>query len=96
MSITDFTQALEINDLTPCLYVGERGDVLTTGCYVTKNDESNIHEQLKHEIANIEGERVEDLMIINQVDHWSVGVPGRFTPIGRIYALAMLDPEWRP
>lgn len=86
----------DLRDLSPCFYVGERGDVLTTGCYVTKDDDSNINEQLKQEIANIECEKVDELMIVNQVDHWSVHVKGRFTPIGRIYALAMLDPEWRP
>lgn len=92
--VPPFRQGLVAGYMFVCQGCG--GEVLTTGCYVTKDDESNIDKQMKREIANIEGEKPEELMIVSQVDHWSVHVPGRFAAIGRIYALAMLDPEWRP
>ena len=86
----------DLRDKTPCVYIGERGDVLTTGCYVSRGDDTNVQVQLKHEICKVENEKSEDIFIVNQVDRWDVCVKGRFTPIGHVYALAMLDPDWRP
>lgn len=85
----------DMRDMCPAFYVSERGDVHTTGVYVTPKDGSNIHEQLLYEIANIEGEKPDDLIIVEGVTDWKVSVKGRFTPIGTIYVLAMLDPTYR-
>ena len=82
-----------VPDLCPAFYVNERGEVHTTGVYITPSDDTNIHVQLKPEIEQLENEPV---TIINQVDHFSVHVECRFSPIGRIYVLAMLNPTWRP
>ena len=84
----------DMRDKTPAFYINERGDVHTTGVYVTRDSDENIMEQLVPEIMKLENEQ--EILIIQQVDRWDVCVRGRFTPIGRIYALAMLDPEWRP
>lgn len=85
----------DLSNMCPAFYVSERGDVHTTGCYVTPDDEANIHKQLVPEILNIENE-TEVMIIVRQPDRWDVCVKGRFTPIGCIYVLAMLDPDWRP
>jgi len=83
----------DITEVHPAFYVSEKGEVHTTGVYVTATDDTNIRTQLRKEIANIEGEKPEDLIIYENVTCWKVGVPGRFTPIGTIYVLAMLDPH---
>lgn len=85
---------MDITQMCPAFYVSERGEVHTTGVYITPSDDRHIHEQLVPMIREIENE--ESIMIAKQVDSFTVHVHGRFTPIGRIYVLAMLDPDWRP
>lgn len=85
---------IDMTEYQPAFYINERGDVHTTAVFVSASDDSRIHTQLKHEICSIENE--DDVIIVQRVDSWVVGVRGRHTPIGRIYVLAMLDPEYKP
>lgn len=80
----------DIRDLIPVVFVSARDDIMTTATYITKNDESNIYRLLQPEICRFLGE--EKVMIVSEVDRWSVHVTGRFAPVGAVYALAMLDP----
>ena len=84
-----------LTDVCPAVYTSFRDNgLLTTGVYVTPTDDSNLHEQLAHEICRHENEPF--VTIIDQTTYWSVHVSERFAPIGRIDVLAMLDTTWRP
>lgn len=86
---------VNIINMCPVVYWSYRNGIMTTGSYVTPADDSNIKEQLLDEICDFEGERIEDVMIVRQENRWDICIKGRFTPIGKVYALAMLDPDYR-
>ena len=82
-----------ITDVCPTVYWSYRNGIMTTGSYITPTDDRNIMEQLHPEICKFEGEK--EIQIVEQVTHWTVHVRGQFAPIGKIYVLAMLDPEYK-
>jgi hypothetical protein len=75
-----------------CAYISHANGIMTTSCLVTTADDSNLKRQLLPEIAKFENEDAAELSIVSQPDRWTVHVPGRFSSIGQIRALAILDP----
>lgn len=91
---------VEVVDMTEthvAVYVSHRHGLVTTSCMFGKGQDdlglADIRRQLDPYIKQVECISDDERMIVSGgVTGWNVGVSGRFTPLGEIKVLAMLDP----
>lgn len=88
---------VDMTEMHVAVYVSHKHGLVTTACMFGKDQDdlglAAIRKQLDPYIKQVECISDDEKMIVSGgVTGWNVGVSGRFTPLGEIKVLAMLDP----
>ncbi len=81
----------DLRSISPLVYDSFQRGIYTTGAYVTDSVRDTLPQNFIDSIVEFENEDPADIMVVKQVDRWDICVKGRFTPIGKVHALAMLN-----